>query len=323
MANRIPGLQKFGQLFIVLIILFFGQIVRAEENQIDVLIVQLFDLHDLRLQADVFEKVLKATGDYNIEVVIAKENQNWGDLDIQLSNYDLIISSLLGWTIPENKMAEFDQYISNGGNLVVIHQGVLSFENWTTFYEIVGLGWYKANAGYHIIWDDEEKKWIKQPEFHGVGPGHGFQHEFLIEIRNDEHPITKGMPKAWLHGMDEFYHGLRGAAKNIEILATSYSAKEQWGSGDHEPIAWTVHYGKGRVFVTMLGHAFLAEKADIVHGVNHYANESKGVYCLGFQTLFARGAQWAATGEVTIGIPANFPTKNSSVVIPPDKVKWE
>ena len=123
--------------------------------------------------------------------------------------------------------------------------------------------------------------------------------------------------------MDEFYHGLRGAAKNIEILATSYSAKEQWGSGDHEPIAWTVNYGKGRVFVTMLGHAFLEEKADIVHGVNHYANESKGVYCVGFQTLFARGAQWAATGEVTIGIPENFPTKNTSVVMPPDEIKWK
>jgi len=44
---------------------------------------------------------------------------------------------------------------------------------------------------------------------------------------------------------------------------------------------------------------------------------------VGFQALFARGAEWAATGKVTMGIPLNFPTRNSSVVMPPNEVKWK
>jgi hypothetical protein len=51
---------------------------------------------------------------------------------------------------------------------------------------------------------------------------------------------------------------------------------------------WTTQYGSGRVFVTTLGHG-----PDEVR-------ES------GFGTTFARGAEWAATGKVTLPIPPAF-----------------
>jgi hypothetical protein len=37
--------------------------------------------------------------------------------------------------------------------------------------------------------------------------------------------------------------------------------------------------------------------------------------CVGFQSVVARGSEWAATGEVTLPIPDKFPTaeKTSSV----------
>jgi hypothetical protein len=34
--------------------------------------------------------------------------------------------------------------------------------------------------------------------------------------------------------------------------------------------------------------------------------------CVGFITTFTRGAEWAATGEVTIPVPENFPTAEKS-----------
>ena len=49
---------------------------------------------------------------------------------------------------------------------------------------------------------------------------------------------------------------------------------------------WTVDYGKGRVFVTALGHV------------------GENVQTPAFMTTFARGAEWAATGKVTLPIPA-------------------
>jgi type 1 glutamine amidotransferase len=47
---------------------------------------------------------------------------------------------------------------------------------------------------------------------------------------------------------------------------------------------WTTKYGNGRVFVTALGHDAPAVKAP------------------GFVTTFTRGAEWAATGKVTLPI---------------------
>jgi type 1 glutamine amidotransferase len=51
---------------------------------------------------------------------------------------------------------------------------------------------------------------------------------------------------------------------------------------------WTTDYGKGRVFVTALGH------------------DVDQVQTMAFGTTFARGAEWAATGKVTQPIPANL-----------------
>lgn len=319
------GIQyKLIKIFAVLIIFCFALLLQAQENKkTDVLILQLFDSHDLKLQADVYEQILKMTGNYNVDVIIASEGQTWNELNIRFSNYHLIVSSYLGQNMPDNIKADFDEYISAGGNLVIVHQGVLSHEEWPQFHKMIGLGWYKAGAGKHIFWDGENGVWVETPPYHGVGPGHGKQHEFVIKVRNEEHPVTKGMPQEWLHAMDEFYHGLRGPAENIEVLASSYSDKKTWGSGDHEPIAWTVSYGKGRIFVTMLGHAFREELAWVVEGVNHFENKTKAIYCVGFQTLFARGAEWAATGRVTTAIPENFPAKNLSVSVPPNEVKWK
>jgi type 1 glutamine amidotransferase len=55
-----------------------------------------------------------------------------------------------------------------------------------------------------------------------------------------------------------------------------------------------INYGKGRIFHTTLGHF-------------DYAME-----CVGFITTFQRGAEWAATGEVTQAIPDDFPSADQS-----------
>jgi hypothetical protein len=54
------------------------------------------------------------------------------------------------------------------------------------------------------------------------------------------------------------------------------------GAGLDQPMLWTANYGSGRVFVTALGHDADAMKLP------------------GFVVTFARGAEWAATGSVTI-----------------------
>ena len=60
-----------------------------------------------------------------------------------------------------------------------------------------------------------------------------------------------------------------------------------------------ISYGKGRVFHTTLGHG------------------PEVMRCVGFVTTFQRGAEWAATGKVTIPVPADFPTADSVSLRPP------
>ncbi|MCC5023159.1 MAG: ThuA domain-containing protein [Candidatus Synoicihabitans palmerolidicus] len=90
--------------------------------------------------------------------------------------------------------------------------------------------------------------------------------------------------------MDECYDRLRGPAENLTILATAYSSPTQNGTGRHEPMLMTITCGEGRVFHSTLGH-------------DDYSFE-----CVGFITTFVRGAEWAATGEVSIPGPTDFPT---------------
>ncbi len=54
-----------------------------------------------------------------------------------------------------------------------------------------------------------------------------------------------------------------------------------------------IDYGKGRVFHTTLGH-----DTDALEGT-------------GFIVTFQRGAEWAATGNVTQEVPDDFPGKET------------
>jgi len=51
-------------------------------------------------------------------------------------------------------------------------------------------------------------------------------------------------------------------------------------------------FGKGRVFHTTMGHDIPA------------------LSCVGFIATFQRGTEWAATGNVTQKVPADFPTSD-------------
>lgn len=310
------------KIIIIILSLTFSFQIYSQEK-LNVLILQNEYAHDVHIITEVFEEVLNRTGNYSIDKFFVQEKDDWEKFNYKFKDYQLIISSRLGGDMPEKLRNQLVYYIANGGNLAITHQGVSSFYDWPKFHEIIGLGWYESDAGEHIFWNESGGGFVRTPLFHGVGVGHGKQHEFLVTMRDAEHPISKDIPVEWIQSKDELYHGLRGPAKNITIIATAYSDKKTWGSGDHEPIAWTSKYGKGRVFVTVLGHVMKKEYKDAINGINSCENNNEAIYSVGFQTLFARGAEWAATGKVSIEIPDNFPSKTESSSVEPSKVKWK
>jgi uncharacterized protein len=216
------------------------------------------------------------------------------------SKYDLVICNF-GWGAapwPAATQVNFENYIKKGGGLVVVHAADNSYPKWPAYNEMIGLGGWGDRTekdGPYVYFDDNGV--LQRDMSPGNGGSHGPQREYQVEIRNAEHPITKGMPAKWLHTKDELYDRLRGPAKNMEVLASAYAGKEDKGSGRHEPALMTIKFGKGKIFHTILGHM------------------DYSVECVGFLTTYLRGSQWAAKGskgKVTIPIPADFPTADKT-----------
>lgn len=219
----------------------------------------------------------------------------------KFENYDVVISNL-GWKaseLPKATKVNFEKFMANGGGLVVIHAADNSWPLWDAFNEMIGLGgWGGRNetSGPYVFYNDKGE--IVRDSTKGNCGQHGKQTEFIVKTRAPQHPIMKGLPMEWLHAKDELYEKLRGPAKNMTILATAYSdnTKDPKRTGRHEPMLMAIGYKKGRVFHTTLGHM-------------DYSME-----CVGFITTLQRGAEWAATGEVTQAIPLDFPNSEKTSV---------
>ena len=216
-------------------------------------------------------------------------------------NYDVIINNM-GWQAsswPEETKKNFEDYMANGGGLVIVHAANNSWGDWPEYNKMIGIGGWggrNAESGTYAHLDDAGKLVLDTPE--GGCGSHGPQYEYTIETRNGDHPIMQGIPAKWLHTKDELYERMCGPAENMTILATAYADEEKnappWnknvkGTGMHEPVLFTIDYEKGRVFHTILGHM-------------GYSME-----CVGFRTTFLRGAEWSATGKVNQPVPEDFP----------------
>lgn len=219
------------------------------------------------------------------------------DFKPDFSKYRLVVSNF-GWKAadwPEETRKSFENYMADGGGLVVVHAADNSWPDWPEFNKMIGLGGWgdrKKEDGPYIYYNDKGEL-VRDPSDGPCGK-HGPQNEFVVTIRDKEHPITKGMPDFWMHSKDECYSHLRGPAENMTVLATACDSPELQKSGRHEPMFMVIDYGKGRVFHTTLGH------------------DTEAFQGVGFITTFLRGSEWAATGKVTQQIPKDFPAADKS-----------
>jgi len=227
------------------------------------------------------------------ETVNLKQPKTDPNFKPDFSKYDVVISNFghkaADW--PKTTQKAFEDYVKNGGGFVVVHAADNSFPNWKEYNRMIGLGGWGGRSekdGPYVYYTNEGKLVCDMSP--GKAGAHGPQHEFPITVRVPDHPITRGMPKVWLTTRDECYAMLRGPAENMTVLATGKDQNPNAPTDRHEPMLMVIKYGKGRVFHIALGH-------------DDYSFEG-----VGFIISFLRGTEWAATGEVTIPIPEDFPT---------------
>jgi uncharacterized protein len=237
------------------------------------------------------KKYLEDTKLFTVDIATTAKEGTDQNFKPDFAKYNVVVSNYNGAAWPEATQKAFIDYVKGGGGFVVVHAANNAFGGWKEYNEMIGLGgWGGRNekSGPYVFLDAEGK--LVRDEAKGGGGHHGPQHPFQLIVRDGDHPVTKGMPKEWMHVKDELYDLLRGPGENMHILATAYADKAKGGSGRHEPMIFTIDYGKGRVFHTPMGHG----------------NDSQE--CVGFITTLQRGAEWAATGKVTLPIPDDFPT---------------
>jgi uncharacterized protein len=238
--------------------------------------------HDWHGTTPVLRKLLEDTGKFEVRV----DEEVRGVGPETLAPYDVVIVSYYDGGDAKLRWGERTDnallnYVRGGKGVVMYHFTLAAFDGWTEFEKMCGGNWRPANGH------------------------HSAPHDFTIAIKDADHPITRGMKAKFPVANDELYANLKWQpAGSFHVLATAWDDYSLYkptknapaggadqpvvGPGRDEPMLWTVNYGNGRVFVTALGHSPVAMTSPA------------------FISTLTRGTEWAATGAVTIPLPAEM-----------------
>jgi len=276
----------------VLVLVLAGQGAAETKAKLKALILDGQNNHNWKATTPVLKKILEDSGLFTVDVATSPPaGKDMSEFKPKFSDYNVVVSNYNGNPWSKETQAAFLEYVKNGGGFVCVHAANNSFGNWPDYNEMIGVGgWGGRNdkTGTYVRFRDGK---IVKDDARGSVGSHGQRHPFQMIIRDEQHPITAGLPTQWMHAIDQLYDRLRGPAKDLTVLATAYSDPKTGGTGENEPLLMTIDYGKGRVFHTALGHDVEAMK------------------CVGFIVTLQRGTEWAATGKVTqTKVPDDFPT---------------
>ena len=250
--------------------------------------------HVWQVTSAVLKKELEEAGLF--QVTVATAPQSGGDFSNFKPNFNRYKAIVWNYDAPDWPAAlrqQLEEYVRNGGGLVIVHAADNAFPDWKAYNQMTGLGgWRNRSEKSGAMWYFKDGKLVSDTTAGSAG-SHGARIPFQVMVRDAQHPITKGLPAAWMHASDELYAMLRGPGENMKVLATAHSDAENKGTGHDEPMLMVLSYGKGRVFHTTLGH------------------DAAALSCVGFITTYQRGTEWAATGRVTQRVPATFPTADT------------
>jgi type 1 glutamine amidotransferase len=283
---------------------------KQAKKPIRVLIVDGFSNHDWKQTTKIVKQILDGSGLFIINVSTAPESPadsvGWASWEPDFKNYDVVIQNTnniqnpkIHW--PQKIQHELEDYVQSGGGLYILHSANNAFPDWEEYNKMIGLGWRAKTYGYALIIDSVGKIERIPP-----GEGKATYHDDRSDLHIHEytnHPINKGFPKEWITPDAELYRYARGPAENLTVLSYAYDPR----TNKNWPVEWIVKYGKGKVYVSSMGHLW---KGDVY---------PLGYRCIGFQTTMIRAVEWLGSGKVTYPVPANFPTATAKSVADADK----
>jgi type 1 glutamine amidotransferase len=99
--------------------------------------------------------------------------------------------------------------------------------------------------------------------------------DYTVQITDPDHEITRGLKREFAMHSEQYY--MHVDPSNHVLATTTYTGEHApWIAGTVMPVAWTRHYGSGKVFYCSLGH--VAADFDVPEA----------------RTIVTRGLAWAA-----------------------------
>jgi hypothetical protein len=201
--------------------------------------------HDWLSCAAATRDVLKDSGRFDVDVIGGAEVLA---NEANLKNVDVIYLMLYNAktpTLSDKGKENLLNFVKGGKGFVVTHLSSASFKDWPEFKALCGRIWVMGTSG------------------------HGPRSVFKAVVVDKASPITKGVGD--FEQDDELYAKLQGEAP-IRVLV---QADSDW-SKKTEPLAFTLDYGKGRVFHHTFGH------------------DAKAIGTPEVKQLIVQGTAWAA-----------------------------
>jgi uncharacterized protein len=205
--------------------------------------------HNWREVSQALRETLVSSGKFEVRIC---EDPGVLDSAATLGRYDLVLLHMYNAKTPTLSAGAKEilaSFVKDGKGMVISHLSSASFKEWDEFPKLCGRYWVMGKSG------------------------HGPRAVFKARVTKTDSPITQGL--ADFEADDELYAKLQGDAP-ITVLV---EADSDW-SKKTEPLAFTVEYGKGRVFHETFGH------------------DAKALSNPTVQKLIQRGCEWAATGKV-------------------------
>lgn len=179
--------------------------------------------------------------DERIRVDVVTDFDELGKRD--LSRYQTVLLNWCNWHDskgPSDRSKQaFAKFVREGGGLVLIHFANGAFH--PSLPKAEASDWPEYRKIARRVWN-HHKRGDKPPS------GHDAFGRFSVIVTKEKNPLTAGLKKFEIE--DELYFGQDGDEPVEPLLVAESKVTKKL-----EPLAWTYHYGKGRVFQTLLGHS--------------------------------------------------------------------
>ncbi len=214
--------------------------------------------HDWRATTPALLAMLRRDGRFDVQVMsptvetVDQFKPDFRKHPLVVSNFTDIVKGKAWRTEVIDALCD---HVEQGGGFVAYHAAASAFMKHERFWRLIAAGW-RDKAGH----------------------GERFAFNLTLADAGKTHVITRDLAPSFPHARDELWHGLTGpgttpgSGVNMNVLAHALSPL----TGRDEPMLWSVEPGKGRTFVTVMGH------------------DLEALACPNFERTFVNGCAWAA-----------------------------